>query len=334
MRLVKLTSLLVILLAALANGCVSPSSPPAPAKEKEKVTFAVMDDASRYIALYGIQEGVVKSNSIDVEVSYLPLGVAIEAMAQKKYDATEASPIAIPRAVDQGFQVVILSTGLINNKSGTMLYVLKDSPIKDPVDLKGKTISTASLGATFTNESRFVLQEKYKLNVGFQGGDVKFAEIPFDAQMATLKDKKVDAAILPFGTAGGTWKAGEDPGLRLIVDVTNDYRELTGTPAAMTVFVTYPEVVSRRQAALKELNRMLRESVQYFKANREKVVQGVSTKLGVDPVFLGSWWDRFDNRQGNLTGEDKKAVTATWELARKLGVAPKVPDIDLLAFKE
>ena len=69
-------------------------------KEGEKrtvVELAYSDDPSREALLWGILNGHVTSDTIEVKVSFLPLGQIIPAANTKQYDAIEATPLAVAR---------------------------------------------------------------------------------------------------------------------------------------------------------------------------------------------------------------------------------------------
>lgn len=85
------------------------------------VTLAVLDDASRNAALYAIQRGIVGSDLIDVDVTYLPLSALSDAAAARQYDVVETEPITVSQRATAGRDSVVLSGGFVDT-DGTLLF--------------------------------------------------------------------------------------------------------------------------------------------------------------------------------------------------------------------
>src|SRR5690606_42042315 len=96
---------------------------------KTTVTVAVLDDASRESVLWALKNGKVTSDTVEVQVDMLPFAAIMEAFGSQAYDVVEASPVAVPRALQGGLELLIFSPGLFNF-AGTGLYVGADSGIR------------------------------------------------------------------------------------------------------------------------------------------------------------------------------------------------------------
>ncbi len=86
------------------------------------VSLAVLDDPSRRAALYAIEQGIVTSDAVDLNVSYLPQSALNEVTSAKQYDVVEATPLVVPLGSERGLDLLILSGGLLD-LDGTLLFV-------------------------------------------------------------------------------------------------------------------------------------------------------------------------------------------------------------------
>lgn len=198
-----------------------------------------------------------------------------------------------------------------------------------PGDLRGKTIGVASLGGTFTLETRYLLQETYGLDVSPEGGDVTIVEMPAESLPTLLRSGELDAAVMLHL---GAFRLLEDEDFRLLSHVTEEMRELTGAPIMNSILVTYPDVAEQKADELNELNRMLAESVTYFKANQDDVIEAVAADQDVDPEFLRWWWERQDLLLGDLSADAQERLLDVWEAATAIGDIEEYPELATVLF--
>lgn len=202
--------------------------------------------------------------------------------------------------------------------------------LSGPGDLRGKTIGVASLGGAFTLETRYVLQEVYGLDVSPEGGDVTIVELPAESLPTLLSDGEVDAAVM---LRLGAFRLLEDENFRVLSHVTEEMRELTGAPIMNSILVTYPDVAEQKTDALSELNRMLAQSVTYFKANQDEVIEAVAADQEVDPRFLRWWWERQDLLLGDLSAEAQERLLDVWGAAKAIGDIEDYPELATVLFR-
>jgi hypothetical protein len=86
------------------------------------VSLAVLDDPSRRAALYAIEQGLVDSALLDLDITYLPQGELEAATTTKQYSIIEAGPLAIPRANAEGRELAIVAAAFLD-VDGTLLFV-------------------------------------------------------------------------------------------------------------------------------------------------------------------------------------------------------------------
>lgn len=297
----------LLLLSFLVAGCggLRPS-----AGERAVVTFALLDDPSRDLFLYALTEGKVASAAVAVQIHQLPMASIIEAVASREYDLVEAATVTVPKAHQRGFPLLIASSGLINY-GGSRVYVLPDSPLPDLGSLAGRTLATSSLGGTFMLEARYVLARRYGLNPDLLRGDVAFQEVPPETVFTLLSDRRLDAALLMHAPAYRL----ETAGFRVLANVTEEFRTLTGYPVLNSVLITYPSVAEAKEESLVQALELLRASAAYARAHPDEVIAEVARRRRVSEDFLRWWLAAHDFRQGESPAADVGPLRAVWEAA-------------------
>jgi NitT/TauT family transport system substrate-binding protein len=291
---------------------------------KTPLRVAYLDDPSRDTVLYAIREGIVTSDSIDVEFVLLPLPAIIQAAPAKEYDVIEAATVGVAKAAAGGFIFNILSPGL-ENFGGTLLFTASDSGIASPADLAGKTVLVPSFGGTFTLETRYILHKGYGLDTSLQDGDVTFIEAPPQTFGELLKSGEAAAAVL-IHIPG--YMMLNNPEFTMLANVTQEFQQISGGSSMNSVLATYPEVVEAKADALRELRVLLGESLAYYKKNQAKVNKAVTESRGLPPGFLEWWWEVNNYPQGEVTQTAKDRIQAIWQAAQDIGDVKAFPSVD------
>ena len=218
--------------------------------------------------------GKVTSDLIDVEARGLAIPQLIQATSAKQYDVIMTAVIAIPPAAARGLELRVLSTALQQSAAGegAGVWVKSDSPIKNPKELKGKSLGSYALRSTGYTQVRLALIHKYGLNAALEGGDLKQVEIQAPNLPGALAAGQIDAATLIHSQAFRALKSGE---FRPIAETGRDNIEVYGMRFISALNVSYPERLAQRPDAFKEFNRMFRESVRYALAHRDEVFGAV-----------------------------------------------------------
>lgn len=147
---------------------------------------------------YAKQAGAFARAGFDLDVTNLANGAAvIAAIAGGSLDIAVADLIAGVNAINAGVPVALVAgSGLYSTSEvSTIVAVLKDSPIKQPVDLIGKTIATPSLVGIATAALRLWLPQN-----GVALESVKIIELPLGSSVAAMQRGVIDATMLiePF----------------------------------------------------------------------------------------------------------------------------------------
>lgn len=290
-----------------------------PAAAKETITYAHLLDPAQEGILYAIKSGIVKSDLIDVEAKALAIPALIQSTPTKQYDVVMNAVMAIPFAKRRGLELVVLSAGITAapGRKGGGIWVKKDSPIKTIADLKGKTLGNYALKSTGTTWLRIALAQKYGLNVSYEGGDLKWVQIPAPSLPTALASDRIDAATLIHSQAYNAEKSGD---FRMIANTTEDLHEIFGIDTVSAVLVSYPEKLAARPEAFKEFNRMLKASVDYAVANPDVVGEAVAKQGKISADYFKAWLADYSRTPAVLSSLHLKAMETVWNNAETLGI--------------
>lgn len=302
------------------------SGPAAGGGEPVRLTLALLDDPSRDMYLYAIDEGIVTSDSIDLDVHMLPPAAIVEAFASREFDVVETAPQSIPHAVEGGMDLIIYSPSL--QARGTRLFTPADSPIQSLADLEGRTVGTQSLGGTYMAEIRFLL-DKAGVDADPLSGDVTYQELPPATMLDLLQKGALDAAMLSQLPA---YRAENDDSIRLLSSISEEVAARVGHPPMTAVLITYGPTAEQKGPALEELNRLLKQSSDYARANKEEVIAAVAARRELEEEYLEYWFTLYDLVWGEPLEQHRPSIEFVWETMRSLGDIDAVPDMDRLAF--
>ena len=310
--------------AGLCAGALALGLSAAPAAAKEKITYAYLIDPALDGVLYAIRQGIVKSDKIEIDGKALAIPALIQSTPTKRFDVIMNAVMAIPLAAKRGLKLTVLSTALRAAKGGlgAGIWVKKESPYKTMADLKGKTLGNYALRSTGTTWIRLALLKKYKLNVSYKGGDLRWVQIPAPALLTALETGRVDAATLIHAQA---FKARGTGNYRVLAWTSQDIRALYGVETVAAVNVTYPEKLAKRPEAFREFNRMLYESVQYAVKNADKVGAAIAKGGKISAAYFKAWMADYSYFPGAVSDADMKAMETIWAGAREMGIIEKVP---------
>ena len=90
--------------------------------DRTTVSIALLDHPGRRAALYAIEQGILTSDTVDLDITYLPQSAIIEAAAAGQYDVIETSPLAVALGAERDLELIILS-GALQDQDGTLLFV-------------------------------------------------------------------------------------------------------------------------------------------------------------------------------------------------------------------
>lgn len=307
------------LLLALVSACASHA--------KEKITFAYQVDPVFEAVLWGIKNGKVTSDLIDVEAIPLAIPALIQATMTKRYDVVQTDTIGVPRSAERGLELRILSTAIRYRPEGDaqILFVPKSSAVKTINDLKGKKIAVSSLGSTGFHNLQFALGEVSGLNVNVMGGDFSWVELPPAAMYSALSQNRVDAASMSLTH---TYRAKMSGEFRPAVFAGKILFDRFKVQMISSVNVSYPEKLDARPQAYREFNRLLKASADYMRAHSAEVYASVGKSYNVDPQILRGLQLTLAEFPAELEQQDLPALAKEWELAKKYGLLKVTPNVN------
>jgi NitT/TauT family transport system substrate-binding protein len=147
--------------------------------------------------------GFTKRHDLDAQITELGSGGALTAaVAAGALDVTITNIASIAAAHIRHLPVTVIAGGALYSADAppsTAILVLKESAIRGPADLAGKTIALSTL-RDLQQAAIMAWLEKH----GVAPSSVNFAELPNGAQIEALKAKRVDATMTstPWMNAG------------------------------------------------------------------------------------------------------------------------------------
>lgn len=303
-----------------------------PGYAKQKITYAYLLDPAYDAVTWAMSNGKVKSDQIDIEARGLAIPQLIQATSAKQYDVIMTAVIAIPPAEARGLELKVLATALQQSAAGegAGIWVKSNSPIKNPTELKGKSLGSYALRSTGYTQVRLALIHKYKLNAALEGGDLKQVEIQAPNLPGALAAGQIDAATLIHSQAFRAMKSGQ---FRVIAETGRDNIETFGMRFVSALNVSYPERLAQRPDAFQEFDRMFRESVHYALANQEEVFGAVGKKNNLPPEFFKWWFEKSSDVPGTFTAEHAKIINKFYELSKEIGMIKNYPDINSVVWE-
>ncbi|WP_441231946.1 ABC transporter substrate-binding protein [Tardiphaga sp. 215_C5_N2_1] len=297
---------------------------------RQKIRYLYLLDPVFDVALWGIRNGKVKSDLIELEATGANIAALIQATATKQYDVVMTAVTGVAAAAARGLSLRIISTALYasGHGEGGGIWVRKDSEIKSGDDLKQKTIGSYGLRSTGYLFQRDALAVRYGLNVSLENGDLKQVEIQAPNLPAALATGKVDAASLIHSQAYRAMRSGD---FVSVVETGKILNETYGRLVA-AVNVAYPERLEERPEAFVEFLRIMRASVTYALENRREVFAAVARDANIDPAFFDWWFDRTSEIPGTFTAAHERAVRIAWNIAQVHGVIGGAPKVESLVW--
>jgi NitT/TauT family transport system substrate-binding protein len=176
--------------------CCAAAALPAGAQTAPVVRLACFPTDSYGEAYYAQDMGFFKEHGIGIEFTVNNAGaVALAAVAGNGVDIGVANPVSVAQAFAKGVPISAFAGGGLYTAASpaTLLVVPKNSPLKTPKDLEGKTIGLPGLGDQLQSAMMIWLQKN-----GADPAKVKFVEVnPPTVMLAALAQGRIDAATPP-----------------------------------------------------------------------------------------------------------------------------------------
>ena len=158
------------------------------AAELKKVNFAFNYTVNEaHIAYWvALEKGYYRDKGLDVETQYSKgLGDAVAKVDIGRADIALADAMVVIPGIARGAKVQII--GMVMDKTPLNIFVAKDSPIKTPKDLEGKTIAAPP------GDAQRVLFPAFAEVAGVDAKKVEWLNIDPTAKVSALIGKRADA---------------------------------------------------------------------------------------------------------------------------------------------
>jgi NitT/TauT family transport system substrate-binding protein len=264
----------------------------------------------------GKEKGFFKDEGITLQITTTTGGAAaVPGVVSGDFDIAFGNVVSVMVAADKGLPLKFIANG--NSTSGKTpdfsgVVVPKDSPIKSPKDLAGKTVSVNNLNNIGDTTIREVVKKA--------GGDpktIKFVEVAFPDAPAAVERKQVDAAwILDPFLSGAVAK-----GARVV-----SYNFVEFDPNLdIAGYFTKKDTIEGKKDMVEKFQKAMNKSLEYAQAHPDEVrdIVGTYTKMGADArakMVLPKFTPQFNRDAAKKLGD----------AAVSYGTLKKAPNLDEL----
>ena len=307
--------LLIAATVALLTGCGGGSEEEGGGSGEKPAEITVQDTAGVPSAFleYGVEEGFFESQNLNVKVEPSQGGATVvPAVVSGKVDIGGSNLVSVLLAGGKGVPVKIVAPGTYVQSDAkqdfSAIIVAKDSDIRSPKDLEGKTLAINTLKNVAEVTAKASLEKK-----GVDVSKIKLAEIDFPDMVPALEQGRVDAAFViePFvslGVAAGDRivdrpYVGTKPGLQIGCYFTSE-----------KYLAENPEVVKSFKAGVAATAHSIEENPDGF---REFLPQASMIKPeAAAKVILPAW----------KADSDQASLDLIADLMAKYGITKEKPD--------
>jgi NitT/TauT family transport system substrate-binding protein len=290
---------------------------------KERISVGLNVDPAFMAMTYAIRHGKVKSDLVDLDVHLMDVNATTQAASTKRFDILQVTALAMPKAVEQGVPMQVIGISVTQPPfHGRDIWVKKDSPLRKPDDLKGKTLGVYSLGSSAVTMVRIALSKHYGFNVAAEGGDVIYRRMPPSAMPVNLATGRVDASILPNVEVYRALTKGH---FRPLVSIDPVNNRLFGTQPASTLFIGYTDRLEGKREAYRAALQLLIASRDYAHANPDEVFKTIAKENNVDVDYLLRWEKEYQGFPVAISDTDITSLDKLWAWSKELGILSSAP---------
>jgi NitT/TauT family transport system substrate-binding protein len=308
-------TLIILMLAALVPAACGGDDDGGGGDEGGPASVRVSDTAGVPSAFleYGVSEGLFRKRDLDVEVQPSQGGATVvPAVVSGDVDIGGSNLVSVLLAQGKDIPIKIVAPGTFVQDDAkqdfSAIVVARDSPIRSPEDLEGKTLAVNTLKNVAEVTARASLEEQ-----GVDTSKIELTEVDFPDMTAAVEQGRVDAAfaIEPFvtqATAGGNRivdrpYVGTRPGLQI------------GCYFASEQYLAENEdVVERFRQGVADTAKAIAADPDAFRAFLPEASE--IPPPAAEQAVLPAW----------KADSDAESVELTAELMQRYGVTPDKPD--------
>jgi NitT/TauT family transport system substrate-binding protein len=259
---------------------------------------------------YGVREGFFRKRGLDVTVQPSQGGATVvPAVVSGDVDIGGSNLVSVLLAQDKDIPVKIVAPGtFVAKRDFSAIVVAKDSEIRAPADLEGKTLAVNTLKNVAEVTARASLEKQ-----GVDTSKIELTEVDFPDMTAAVEQGRVDAAfaIEPFvtqATAGGN---------RVIA------RPYVGTRAGLQIgcYFASEQYLAENEDLVESFREGVGETAEAIAADPDAFRKFLPEASEIPPpaaerAVLPEW----------KASSDPESLELTAELMERYGVTPDKPD--------
>jgi NitT/TauT family transport system substrate-binding protein len=299
------------------------------AQSKRVVSFAFTNEITYEPYVYAIRKGIVNSTAVEMKLLPTAIPALLQATGTKQFDLIETSPLGLAQGISRGLDARVAgSAGIV--RGGRFVFVKKDSPIKEPAELKGKSMGVTAIASTLVAHIRAVLAKKHHFNVSLENGDIRWVDLPMPTLPSALERGQVDSAYLIHIPS---LKTLNSPEFRVLIDMTKNFNAEFGVDPLTSVVGTYDSKIAEMGPALREALSMLRASAAYAKSHSGEVLDAVAKEGNISPNDLKTVSQDWYDARFTLAPDDAKMIQTILDVGKEEGLIQSYPLLEKLLWQ-
>ena len=278
------------------------------AQTKGKLGYMkIVDNAAMFMAM---EKGYFKAEGLEIEPVPMAGGaVIVQGVTSGDLQFGWTNVISLYQAVAEGFDFKLIAGGATNVRGSNETHaieVVKDSPIRGPKDLQGRTVAVNTLN-NIVHLMAMAWVDKY----GGTSSKVKFVEIPFPQMEPALIAGKIDAISVqePFAAA-----AARRPEIRVL---SNPWGDVLPKFLIASWFAS-DKWIQKNKTTAQAFVRAVNRGIDAIHADKEGARAAMIKWSGLSPDMVGKiGYPLFEK------GISEKDVQVTIDLSTKYKLIPR-----------
>jgi NitT/TauT family transport system substrate-binding protein len=278
------------------------------AETKGKLGYMkIVDNAAMFMAM---EKGFFKAEGLEIDPVPMAGGaVIVQGVTSGDLQFGWTNVISLYQAVVEGFDFKLIAGGATNVRGSNETHaieVLKDSPIRSPKDLQGKTVAVNTLN-NIVHLMAMAWVDKY----GGNSSKIKFVEVPFPQMEPALIAGKIDAISVqePFAAA-----AARRPEIRVL---SNPWGDVVPKFLIASWFAS-DKWLQKNKATAQAFVRAINRGIDAIHADKEGARSAMIKWSGLSPEMVGKiGYPQFEK---SLSEKD---VQVTIDLSVKYKLIPR-----------
>jgi NitT/TauT family transport system substrate-binding protein len=274
-----LAALVPLVVVLIASGCGGDDGEVGESEGgRSQITVGVIPIADVAPAYLGIDKGFFRKEGLDVKLQPIEGGAAvIPAVAKGDVQFAFGNAVSLAFAQQRGIEFQYVTEGVQGGAtpkdSTNGLIVHKESDIRTPKDLAGKTFAVNTLNSLGEVTIKTALEKE-----GVDISNLKFVEVPFPDMIPALERRQFDVAWTTEPFISGALAAGH----RKILDpmvATHPRLTLAAYFAAADFIEQNPEVVAK-------FKRAMNRSLDYAAAHEQEAREAIKRNTEIPPEVV------------------------------------------------